>query len=273
MVGDTRDRQWNQTILDELHPVADYLAVHFYAVPEDTTYTALLESVYQYYDFVDTLREQLRPLPPTGELSRWYRFPGRAAPLQLAVDEWGIWNMDSPKGQGTYRLEYPYDWRHALATAAFLHLFYANADLIGLATWAQTVNVLAPIMTSDTAAWKQTVYTPLAKYREHMLDRSVAVQLGEVPLLEGGRPALDVSATVSADGSQMVVAVINLSLTEAIAPEFAVGDRPLHRRLTYSSTDVTAPNTAEVNVVREREDSGAGPQVPGSIGFYFFGEE
>ena len=273
MVGDTRDPEWNREVLEELHPVTDYLAVHFYAVPRDTTYPALLNSVYQYYDFLDTLRGQLAELPETGGLSRWYRFDGRPAPLQLAVDEWGIWNMDSPKGQGTYALEYPYDWRHALATAAFLHMFYANADIIGLATWAQTVNILAPIMTSEQAAWKQTVYTPLAKYREHMLDRHLPLELEGVPTLTDGRPALDISATVSEDGQRAVVAVINLSLEDAHTPEFTLPGKRLERRVVYSASDLLVANTAKRDVVRETMDAGGGPQVAASIGFYFFARE
>ena len=275
MVGDTRDRDWNQQILDELHPVSDYLAVHFYAVPSDTTYAALLESVYQYDAYLDTLREQLAPVPDTGGLSRWYRFEGRQTPLTLAIDEWGIWNMDSPKGQGTYALEYPYDWRHALATAAFLHMFYANADIIGLATWAQTVNVLAPIMTSEQAAWKQTVYTPLEKYRAYMLDNYLQVALSDIPTLPSGRPALDVSATVSAAGDSVVVAAINLSLEQDAAVDLAdaVPGMRLRRRVVYSADDPLAVSTATEDVVWEVEDDGAGALVAGGIGFYFYVRE
>jgi alpha-N-arabinofuranosidase len=263
MVGDTRDREWNQYILDELHPVTDYLAVHFYAVPRDSSYASLLESVYQYGPYLDTLREQLAELPQTGGLSRWYRFAGRDRPLELAVDEWGIWYMDSPLGEGTYALEYPYRWRDALATAVFLHLFYRNADIIGLATWAQTVNVLAPIMTSPEGSRKQTVHTPLAKYREHMLERTLPLKLSDIPSLPSGRAALDAVATVAEDGERMVIAVINLSPDEAHAPEFnldGTGYR-LQRRLLYAS---------EREGVRERTDGGREPQEAGSIGFYFF---
>ena len=275
MVGDTRDPEWNRAVLEELHPVTDYLAAHFYAVPSDTSYAALLESVYQYYDYLDTLRGQLAELPQTGGLSRWYRFDGRQTPLKLAIDEWGIWNMDSPKGQGTYALEYPYDWRHALATAAFLHMFYANADIIGLATWAQTVNVLAPIMTSEEAAWKQTVYTPLEKYRAYMLDNYLPVALSDIPTLPSGRPALDISATVSAAGDSVVVAAINLSLAEDAAVDLAdaVPGMQLRRRVVYSAEVPLAVSTATEEVVREVEDDGAGALVAGGIGFYFYSKD
>ena len=209
IVGDTRDQAWNERVLDELHPITDNFAVHFYAVPNDTTYASFLRSVYQYDAYLDTLRTQLAALPAEGGLTRWYRFPGRGEPVKLAVDEWGIWNMDSPKGRGTYRLEYPFHWGHALGTAAFLHMFHRNNDIIELATWAQTVNVLAPIMTSPDSAWTQTVYVPLREYRRRMMGRNVPVSV-TAPDTDGAPSALDVIASVSEDGRSLTVAAINL---------------------------------------------------------------
>jgi alpha-N-arabinofuranosidase len=246
LVGDTRDPEWNERVLDELHPITDYLAVHFYAVPGDTTYTELLESVYQYEAYLATLRGQLATLPETGGLSRWYRFEGRQQPVKLAVDEWGIWHMDSPKGKGAYRLEYPYEWRHALATGAFLHLFYRNSDIIGLATWAQLTNVLAPIMTTSDTAYIQPPYVALRRYREHMLNNYL-------PLTESRKNGIDMVATVSDTGDRVVVAVVNTGV-EPVTPDFAVAGMQLVRREIF----------------------GGGAQVqaddqPGmSLGFYFF---
>ena len=237
VVGDTRDQAWNRRVLADLHPAADHLAVHFYAVPNDSTYPALLRSVYQYDAYLDTMRRHLAPLPPTGGLSRWYRFAGRAQPLKLAVDEWGIWNMDSPKGRGAYRLEYPFHWGHALGTAAFLNMFYRHHDLIGLATWAQTVNVLAPIMTSPDSAWTQTVYRPLVEYRRRMLPRHLPLTVSAPPT-PGAPLALDAVATMSEDGRELTMALINLDPERwaDVNVELAgYGAKTLH---VYNSTDV-----------------------------------
>ena len=264
MVGDTRDPAWNREVLEELHPVTDYLAAHFYAVPGDPSFASLLRSVYQYDAYLDTLRTIIGEFPDQGGLSRWYRFPGRRRPLKLAIDEWGIWDMDSPKGRGTYNLEYPFSWQHALATAGFFHIFYDNADIIELATWAQTVNILAPIMTTPEGSYVQTVYTPLQKYRQHMLNR---ISHRRLVRKDDGRPHYDYAVTTS--GNRKVVAVINYDDT----PLDLRFSEPPRRRLTYSAPTLEATNGMDRQVVRETEDDGAGPQGKWSIGLYFFGEE
>jgi hypothetical protein len=96
-----------------------------------------------------------------------------------------------------------------------------------------------------------------------MLERTLPLELSDLPSLPSGRAALDAVATVTEDGERMVVAVINLSPDAAYAPEFnldGTGYR-LQRRLLYAS---------DREEVRERADDGGGPQEAGSIGFYFF---
>ena len=269
VVGDTRDQAWNRQIVEELHPAVDHLAVHFYAVPNDSTYPALLSSVYQYETYFDTLRNLLAPLPATGGLSRWYRFDGRKRPLKLAVDEWGIWDMNSVKGQGTYGLEYPFNWGHALGTAAFLHTFYRNHDLIGLATWAQTVNVLAPIMTNPDSAWTQTVYVPLREYRSRMLKRNLPVTVVSPPLT-GAPAALDVVATVSEDGDEVVLALLNLDPERACTVDLSgrgyrnFTQTTIAGKAVYDSTVPPTPMSIRGHGIGEGE---AIRLPPGSITF------
>ena len=267
IVGDTRDQAWNHRVLDELHPVTDNFAVHFYAVPNDTTYAAFLRSVYQYDAYLDTFRTQLSALPATGGLSRWYRFPGRRAPVKLAIDEWGIWDMNSPKGRGTYNLEYPFNWGHALGTAAFLHLFHRNNDIIELATWAQTVNVLAPIMTSPDSAWTQTVYTPLAAYRKEMMGRNVPVRV-TAPATDGAPVALDVIASLSADETTLTVALLNLDPKRAASVNLEV---PAGWKGVEVQSYAGGVYGSEVNRpvgVRAGGARGVGALAPASITFY-----
>ena len=269
VVGDTRNQEWNQRVLEELHPAADHLAVHFYAVPNDTTYPAFLSSVYQYDAYLDTMRMHLAKLPETGGLSRWYRFDGRQRPLKLAIDEWGIWNMDSPKGKGTYNLEYPFNWGHALGTAAFLHMFHRNHDIIGLATWAQTVNILAPIMTSETEAWTQTVYTPLLEYRERMLPYNVPVEVS-APGIPGTTSALDVVASVNEKGDRMVLSIVNLDPERGADIDFELPDGWRGSQVTIIAGEnvySTSVNEA-INIRAGRVPASINNAIPASIIFY-----
>ena len=66
--------------------------------------------------------------------------------IKVAFDEWNFWYGDYVYGElGTqYRL------KDALGVAMGLHEFYRNSDIVELACFAQTVNVLGAIKTSRT---------------------------------------------------------------------------------------------------------------------------
>jgi alpha-N-arabinofuranosidase len=130
--------------------------------------------------------------------------------LKVAVDEWGIWDLNSGKGTGDYQMEYSYNWAQALAVGKFLNLFQRNADLIGLATWAQTVNVLAPIMTSKEGSFCQTIYTPLQAYRQNTLKNNLPLEVVS-PFLENSLKTVDATASISDDQKEIVITVLNLS--------------------------------------------------------------
>jgi alpha-N-arabinofuranosidase len=198
MVGD--QEAWNQQVLRELHPICDYISLHLYASSKPGEPASLFTSIAAMEASIQKLAAQIKALTPekvTG-FSKWYRFPSRQQPVKIALDEWGIWESG---GQGAYGLEMAYTWNHALGVATFLNIFQRNAAAIGLATWAQTVNVLAPIMTNDTTSICQTVYYPLALYRRLCGPRSVTVAV------------VGAGAT---DGKTLTLAIVNQSSQAAV---------------------------------------------------------
>ena len=166
--------------------------------------------------------------------------------------------MKSDKGQGTYELEYPYHWSHALGTAVFLHMFQRNSDIIGLATWAQTVNVLAPIMTTETGSFVQTVYTPLQAYRQYTEDQHVPIRI-DADSLAASVPTVDGVASVSDDGRRVILSLVNLlpDATQTAQITWAgVEVNPpltLARHVTFTATSLDEANTMEKNVVVEQD--------------------
>jgi alpha-N-arabinofuranosidase len=82
-----------------------------------------------------------------------------------------------------------------------LHEFYRNSDIVGLACFAQTVNVLGAVKTSRTAASLEGSGVVLALYRH---------QFGTVPI-ELKQPAadLDVAAAWTADRKAITISVVN----------------------------------------------------------------
>ena len=98
LVGNSADMNWSRRILQELHPVCDFLSVHLYAIPTDSTYITLLQSIDAFGSDFTSMRTLLRDIPEkVSNFPMWYRFPPRQEPLKLAVDEWGIWDLNSKK--------------------------------------------------------------------------------------------------------------------------------------------------------------------------------
>jgi alpha-N-arabinofuranosidase len=113
------------------------------------------------------------------------------------MDEWNYWHRKYTYGE----LGCVYDLRDGLGIAAGLHEFYRNTDLVKVATYAQTVNVIGAIKTSRIAAELETTGLVLALYRAHY---------GEIPLvITDDFGPVDVSAALSKEGKTLTVGVVN----------------------------------------------------------------
>ncbi|WP_235297909.1 alpha-L-arabinofuranosidase C-terminal domain-containing protein [Portibacter marinus] len=245
LVGSTEDTEWNEKVINELHPVFDFLAIHFYAVPDEPNLSSLLESIDSYRIKLDQIRPLIANAPEKVEtFPRWYRFPARKQPLKLAIDEWGIWDMDSPKGKCTYNLEYPYEWYHALGVGKFLHMFQKNADIIGLATWAQLVNILAPIMTTESGSYKQTVFYPLEAYRNYSLENHLPLELSDTTEIS----SYDAMATMSSDKRKLSLSIINFKADHSLDIELIINGMANNQKLKFvDHISYSAPSFYAVN--------------------------
>jgi len=90
--------------------------------------------------------------------------------IRLCIDEWGIvreWNP-SPDACGVGSFEHYYTIGDAVAVARALHELLRSADVVGMAMWPQTVNVLGAIKTTRNHAALDAVGHVLALYRAHM---------------------------------------------------------------------------------------------------------
>lgn len=248
LVGNSTDKIWTERVLKEMHPVCDFISIHLYSIPSDSKFETLLKSIDAFETDFDTMRSLLKNVPEKVEnFSSWYRFPPRSEPVKVAVDEWGIWDLNSGKGKGDYQMEYTYNWGHALAVGKFLNLFQRNADLIGLATWAQTVNVLAPIMTKADDSFCQTIYTPLKAYRQYMLPNNLKLtinQSGQTDL----DSKIDATAGISDDGKEIVLAVLNLSDKETFLISVDFTSLVKNKRVEFTEQmQYTAPGLESEN--------------------------
>jgi alpha-L-arabinofuranosidase len=120
---------------------------------------------------------------------------GRLMPITM--DEWNYWHREYVYGE----LGCVYELADGLGVAAGLHEYFRQSDLIHMAHYAQTVNVIGAIKTTKTAAEMETTGLVLQMYRAHF---------GQIPLsveqLSGG---MDVSAALTKDGKALTIGVMN----------------------------------------------------------------
>jgi alpha-N-arabinofuranosidase len=95
--------------------------------------------------------------------------------------------------------------KDALGVAMGLHEFYRNSDIVELACFAQTVNVLGAIKTNRTEAVLEGSGEVLALYRH---------QFGTIPIqLSQPAPDLDISAAWTDDRKAITVSIVNPTAT------------------------------------------------------------
>lgn len=133
----------------------------------------------------------------------------------ICFDEWNVW--DPVRAPGELGAEEKYTLSDALAVANFLNGFIRQAKDMGMATVAQSVNVISPLMTTKEGLVKQTSWWPLLLFSKYMRGHTIALNV-RAPEYTGRTnpswirntietPYLDCSATLSDDG------FINLAVT------------------------------------------------------------
>jgi len=177
---------WSRGMLEACADHMDYISEHFYVGERP----GLLSHVYQVP----------RAIRRIAEANRQYRktipqLKGRD--IRIALDEWNYWYGPYVYGE----LGTQYFLKDALGIAAGLHEYYRQADIIYMANYAQTVNVIGAIKTSKTEAVFDTTGLVLKLYRQ---------EFGTVPVKVSGQPEpLDVMAAWKEDGKTLTVAVVN----------------------------------------------------------------
>jgi len=157
----------------------------------------------------------------------------------ICFDEWNVWNpVRAPGHEGAEEL---YDLSDALAVAVWLNVFVRQAKNIGMATIAQSVNVISPLMTTEHGVVKQSTYWPLYLYSKYMRGKSLATHVCSEAYTgttfpnwlasTADLPLLDASAALGDDG-YVNLAVVNIAEdrdmeTALVVPRgvFVVGGR------------------------------------------------
>ena len=187
----------------------------------------------------------------------------------ICFDEWNVW--DPRRAPGEAGAEEKYTLSDALAVAIWLNVFVRQSKYVAMANLAQSVNVISPLMTTETGLVKQTTWWPLLLFSKFMRGWNVASHVscgiyeGETEPAwlrsAGETPWLDVSATLGEDGWVSVV-VVNVHPTQSASVELdgLAGGGDEVRVYTVAADDSDKPdapwdatNTAEKQMVGIKE--------------------
>lgn len=117
--------------------------------------------------------------------------------IRVALDEWNYWYGPHVYGE----LGTQYFLKDALGIAAGLHEYSRQSDIVFMANYAQTVNVIGAIKTNKRTAVLDTTGVVLKLYRGHF---------GTLPVeIDGAPEPLDVAAAWRENGRGLTVSVVN----------------------------------------------------------------
>lgn len=237
---------WEDTVLEESYDQVDYLSLHqYYGNRENNTPEFLANTVAldQFISSVVSICDSVR----ARKKKKKY--------INLSLDEWNVWYHSNEQDKKIERwskvphqLEDVYNFEDALLVAGMMITILRHADRVKVACLAQLVNVIAPIMTSDTGAWKQTIYYPFEIISNYGRGK-VLHTLVKSPVYEsahGNAPFLDCVMTMDEEKETVTVFAVNKSLDEDMElscdlRQFEGYQVKKHVVLTHS--DVKAENT------------------------------
>ena len=207
--------EWEATVLDHCYDSVDYISLHtYYDFRGGDTREFLAQNVDmdRFITGVAAICDYIKAKKHSDKT------------VNLSFDEWNVWyhsneqdKLLEPWVQAPHQLEDVYDFQDALLVGSMLITMLRHADRVKIACLAQLVNVIAPIMTSDTAAWRQTTYYPYwltGKY-----GRGIALQtLLDAPTYESKRfgqvSSVDSVAVYNDEADEVVLFAVNKDLDE-----------------------------------------------------------
>jgi alpha-N-arabinofuranosidase len=185
-VGDLGD--WDRMVLANCSDGMDLISEHFYR--QDWHGGGLMTHVKQ---IPEAIREK-------AEAHRLYRkeIPAlKGKDIRICMDEWNYWYGPHVYGELGTR----YFMRDAMGIAAGINEYSKQSDIIFMANYAQTVNVIGCIKTNTTSSVLAATGQVLKLYRQ---------VFGTVPVtISGETRPLDIAATLNEAKDRLTISVVN----------------------------------------------------------------
>jgi alpha-N-arabinofuranosidase len=214
---------WDHTVLEHCWDSVDHISVHRYSRKSGNDTASFLAEGVAIEDTLQEYRGLLRYLRARLK---------RASDVTVSFDEWNVWYRDVA-GDGGWQeaphlLEEQYLLEDALVCAQYLHAFIRNADLVRIATLAQIVNVIAPVLTRPDGLLLQTIFWPFKMLRDAISGDALAVAIDAPELAtkrRGDVPVLDAAATIDDERETASVSLVNRDVSTPIDVAVRLADR------------------------------------------------
>lgn len=182
--------EWSETMLAKSADYMDLLSEHIYNRELEDLQEHMVQIKNSIKRVADAHRGYKETIPGLNDKN-----------IKVAMDEWNYWYGDYIYGELGVR----YHHKDGLGIAMGLHEFFRNTDIYHMANYAQTVNVIGAIKTTQTESTLETTGLVLKLYRN---------QFGSLPLkIESQNPNLDIAAALTDDKSALTIAVVNTDST------------------------------------------------------------
>ena len=179
---------WDEMMMANCSDNMDLISEHFYR--QDWHGGGLMTHVRQ---IPDAIRQK-------AEAHRGYRetIPQlKGKDIRICMDEWNYWYGPHIYGELGTR----YFFRDAMGIAAGVNEFSKHTDIIYMANYAQTVNVIGAIKTSTTHSEFDGTGQVLKMYRH---------RFGTIPVaITGETRPFDIAATLTANRDTLTISVVN----------------------------------------------------------------
>ncbi len=190
-----------QLLLEQAGDHIDYMGIHWYVDNVDNDFARYMALSELFESRLSAYEGLIRAVQLEKKQTR---------PIYIAVDEWNVWHLVSTG----VSVETAYNLEDALVVAMHLNAFIRHAASVRMATIAQIVNVLAPILTRPDGLFLQTIFYPFELYSRFAGDTALNVHWDGDTFSAGdltGLRTLDVTATLDAARKQLVLFVVNRS--------------------------------------------------------------
>jgi alpha-N-arabinofuranosidase len=177
---------WSEGMLRKCADQTDLMSEHFYCGENEKDLVAYVRQIPDNIRRIATAHRDYR--------KRLDSLKGKD--IRIAMDEWNYWGGPDIYGEGGVA----YHLKDALGIAAGLHEYARQSDIVLMANYAQTVNVLGCIKTTKTAACFDTTGLVLKLYRTHF---------GVTPVAVEAPAPLDVAAAWTADRKALTIGIVN----------------------------------------------------------------